>query len=281
MRSNTAEAKNPISLHVFVISWRNQHEKAEIIEAAVAPMAEKTTVIFTEPDAVSAKHPHWHQVPDEYYYGMKHKVALELHENFTANSVFIEIQADNISEEWAALVERARYVFTNNPNVGMYSPRVDGVMWTTSRCRIGPTTAAGLVPATVADPSWWALHPAIAASTSRVDLTKNNFGWGIGWHVSMQVLARGYSVLKDENYAIIQPAGTGYAQDEAKRQYADFLKNLTFRETLLLKSSRKLFSTRNPKRKNSKNALKAKLWVRAIQLQLLPGRLLRLTGIYR
>jgi hypothetical protein len=41
MRSNSTEVKNPISLHVIVISWRNQHEKAEVIEAAVAPMAEK------------------------------------------------------------------------------------------------------------------------------------------------------------------------------------------------------------------------------------------------
>jgi hypothetical protein len=267
MRRGEETQISEVELHVFIISWRGQNEKAALIEDAVRPFAEHTTVIFSDHDDASSERLHWHFVPDEYYYGMKRKTALDLHLQ-TPSAVLLEIQADNIAEDWTLIPLRAREVFTNHPDTGAWMPNVLELGWTRRKAQLGTETSDGLVPAMLLDPSCWAVHPIVVGLTREADYQNNKFGWGIGWLVALRALTNGMPIYWDANLQITQPKGAGYSHTDAREQARQYLSILKKRERFVKKQIEKIVRLRKQRARASQNALELRLRVKFLRTYL-------------
>jgi len=217
-------------VHVVVISWQGRGDAARAIAAAVAPVADGLSVVYSnaaeQPEAGPGD---WVQLPDSAYFGPKFQAALA---HTPPGAVLLLIHADATCDDWPAVVARCRAAYARHQRLGVWAPEVVGANpyrteWVGLLPQPGEPTLLSVMQT---DSTVFALAPAVLQRLRGLDYACNNLGWGIDWVAVAHALCSGHLVLRDTALRVVHPRGSGYHTQAADAQMRVFLAQLTMPE---------------------------------------------------
>ena len=220
-------------LHVVIISWGSLDPAAAAIAKAMAPVADRLTVLHSAsvagPAESSADRPgHWITLPENAFFGPKFATALA---ETAADAGMLLIHADTSFDDWPGLVARCRWAFANWPDLGVWGPDFTNTPWRTDWVRLlNMPGHPEVVSVAQTDGIIFALAPAVLNRLRQLDLSGNNLGWGIDWAAIGFSLATGRLVLRDLSLVVQHPASRGYMSDLALDQMRSILAALPLAE---------------------------------------------------
>lgn len=216
-------------VHVVVISWQGRGDAARAIAAAVAPVADGLSVVYSnaaeQPEAGPGD---WVQVPNSAYFGPKFEAALA---HTPPGAVLLLIHADATCDDWPAVVARCRSAYARHQRLGVWAPEVGATPYRTEWVGLLPQPGEPtLVSVMQTDAIVFALAPAVLQRLRGMDYACNNLGWGIDWVAVAHALCSGYLVLRDTALHVAHTRGSGYDTQAADAQMRAFLAQLTMPE---------------------------------------------------
>jgi len=222
-------------LHVNILAWVGQEEKARTIEEAVRPHADQISVVYSVPDNPPDIPETWTTVDYECFFGCKFRHALDLHRA----GVMLQIQADAHIDNWGHLISRCREAFDTVPDLGVWGPDVDYTMFTTDKVFISDFDPHNsLISVRQTDGIVWAMSEPVIDRMRLADYTGNRLGWGIDSMAIAFAYANNMLVLRDTSLLVDHPQGKGYGREEAAKQLTWFLEQMTPQEKIQMKITR-------------------------------------------
>ena len=170
------------------------------------------------------------RVPQEWFFGPKHQEALRA----SQGAIMLEVHADVVCRDWAALVVACRSAFDAIPNLGVWSPELSGTPWTTWRVRTHPLERGSIQDVVCTDALVWALHEDLVSASSEWSIAGNNLGWGLDWATCAEALASGKRVVRDLSIQARHRRGSGYVKTDAGEQEAVFFSQFTSERQALI-----------------------------------------------
>lgn len=228
-------------VQAYIDSWNGRHQEARVIADALSKEC-FVTVVHTEPDEHSwpQRGPaRWLAVPDDHYFGLKLKRALD---EFSGD-VFMHVMTDVTCEDWPALVRRCRQVFEQIPELGIWTPQVTGreSPWDFAKTTLHAWPEMGLYLTTQTDQLVWAMHRDVANRMRQLDFSKTNLGWGCDLAAATYCHTHHRLVAQDMNVAIFHDHGTRYSWDKAGEEMWAFLAQLSMPEKMSYEMVRRSF----------------------------------------
>jgi len=216
-------------VHVAVISWQGRGDAARAIAAAVLPVVDGLSVVYSN----AAERPEagpgdWVQLPNSAYFGSKFQAAMA---HTPPGAVLLLIHADTTHDDWPGVVARCRAAFAHHPRLGVWAPEVGATPYRTEWVALLPQPEdPALVSVMQTDGIVFALAPAILQRLSGMDYACNNLGWGIDWVAVAHALCSGHLVLRDTALHVGHTRGSGYDTQAARAQMHAYLAQLTLPE---------------------------------------------------
>lgn len=166
-----------ISLSIFILSWPGFEERTLEIEKSLAMLKHPITVLYNPaPEAVRPVYKRWKIFAPESRFGSKFEFAITSHRP----QVYLFIAADTDADSWANLVEACISAFSNNNNIGVWTPKIDNSYWKLRITQIGVAQAHDdLVEVISTDSIVWAISKNIRDRLVKLDYSNSVFGWGI------------------------------------------------------------------------------------------------------
>lgn len=219
-------------VHVFVISWRGQHEQAAIIAEALSGKADYVSIVYSEQGSQPACFNGYHLIrrDDQLFWADKFQACLE---HCAADEVMLVIHADCRCDDWAKLVARCKAAFTRFGDLGIWAPRLTGTPWHLQRTRLHRMAGSDLSIVAHTDGIIFALNPKLYPRMRAADYSNNLFGHGIDWLFLCAAYARGMKAITDEGIIVHHPITRGYSTKEARAQKRAFLKQLSEEELVV------------------------------------------------
>lgn len=241
---NDRDGSRMPAIHIFIISWRGQHEQAATIATSLHGSADKLTIIYSDPDGEPASLETFSLVrrSDTLYWADKFQACLE---NCADDEVMLVIHADCRCDDWPRLIARCRSAFEHFAEVGVWAPRITGTPWRLERTRIKRISDSDYSVVAHTDGLVFALNPALYARMRQADYSGNIYGLGIDWLFLCAAYARGMTALIDEAVVVRHPVTRGYSTKQAREQKRAFLKRMTSEE---LKAYSRLKTHMRPRR---------------------------------
>lgn len=213
-------------IHVFVISWRGQHDNATRISNALEGHVDRLSVVFSDPDPARAPTPPQatHELlrtRNDLYWSDKFKTCLD---HCTAD-VMLVIHADCTSDDWPQMVQRCRMAFSTMPKLGYWAPQVDGAGIPLEWTRVAKV-ADSLNLVAYIDGIVFAIAKPVMARMALYDYRANLYGWGIDWAISAFVYTSGRLALVDGSVLVRHPPGGGYDRTQAMVQMNAFIRQM-------------------------------------------------------
>ena len=214
-------------LDVAIISWQGQHENAAHIARALSTSPDlRVVVIYSNAaEAPETGAGEWIQVPNAHFFGWKFKRALDgVHGDSPA---MVIIQADARADDWAALMSRCVECVRAQPNLGLWTPKVDYTPWIPRRVDIARVAGTDLMQVARTDGIVLALTRPVLERLRQLDYASNNLGWGIDCIAIAHSFARGLLVVRDDGGHVHHPRSRGYDHRAATAQWRQFLQQMT------------------------------------------------------
>jgi hypothetical protein len=216
-------------IHTFVFCWTGKTENALKICRGLFNKTDRLTVL----DASAGPTPNvegieWIKVDPEFYYGMKFRTAVDLHQG----DILLQVQEDAVCDDWGSIIDLCRERFSTITDLGIWSPDVNFTSHTTDLVDLGPLDDANLSAVVQTDCIVWAFNRAIVKYLRTLDYSGNNLGWGIDWAASAYAFANRMLVVRDFAAFIRHAPGSGYRHAEAQQQMLWFLSQLSQAERL-------------------------------------------------
>ena len=246
-------------LHIVIISWGNFDPAAERIAAAVASVADRLTVVHSPPPTAmpTSAQTHtgtWIATPESAFFGPKFAAALAA---TAPDEAMLLLHADTSFDDWPKVVARCRWAFATWPELGVWSPDFTHIPWHTDWVRmLDMPGEPGVVSVSQTDGINFALAPPVLDRLRRLDIARNNLGWGIDLAAAAFSLSTGRLLLRDLSLCIHHPVSRGYLSDTAHAQMREFLADLTLAE----RNQILLILELRERRKQSKRPLVKRLW---------------------
>jgi len=220
-----------MKIHCVIISWEGYFEKASKIAEDVYLHVDTLSVIFSNKNNINEKgHGNWIQVPNEFFYGKKFSVALNL---IKVDEILLLIQADAICHNWKKIILQCSDTIKSNSFIGVWAPQVNVTSWTRKRVRIETDTSANCDFVTQTDGIVFAYSAPILRRLKELDYSQNNLGWGIDWIAICFSYCNNLLVLRDNNVFIKHIANTGYSTEDAASQMNAFFKQMKTQEVIM------------------------------------------------
>lgn len=219
--------------HIFIISWKHQHENAVRIAGELSSEQVKTTIVYSDPDETLQLQTGCSLLrrPDSLYFGDKFQACLEAFDS----ELFILIHADCSSESWQKLVRRCQQVCEANPGVGVWAPDIDYTGFSLEKTWISNTRDPDLKIVAQTDAIVFGLRAGIVRRLKKLNYEKNIYGWGIGFAaVAHAYLNQMYAVI-DKSIHVHHPRPRGYPSGDALLQRNEFLAQLSANEFIQVK----------------------------------------------
>jgi hypothetical protein len=225
------EGGSKTRLHVIVFCWPRVIENVVQICQSIKHLGHRVTVIDASGSApLAIDNCRWVSVNADLYYGTKFYYATRL---FDGN-IMLQIQGDAHSDNWEAAIATCLERFAEFPHLGAWSPEFDSTGWPTENVLVGPGPGSDLTIVSQTDCIVWALHHDVVKFLSRLDYSKNNFGWGIDWAAMVAVYGNSMMAVRDKRIKIYHAPGKGYHADDAYHQMIAFLSQLSSAQKALL-----------------------------------------------
>jgi hypothetical protein len=222
----------PMSLefNIFIDSWAGKHGNAAQIASTLHASGYPVILIHTDDnDSELVAAARRYVVPNEWRFGSKFKKSLDEFDG----DVLLNVVADACCDDWSTLVQRCRNAYTQFPQLGIWSPRIEGSdAWAIRRTGIMAAEVASLQFVTQTNSIVWALSKEVVGRLRLFDYDRNNCGWGIDIAASLFCHVNNRLVAIDRDVCVYHPYGIGYDIDEARTQMNDFLKQLTLQEQI-------------------------------------------------
>ncbi len=218
-------------LHIVIVSWAGKHTSARAIAAAVAPVADRLTVVYSHPEASMVEAAgDWVLLPDDQFFGPKFAAALD---RTAPGEAMLLIHADTAFHDWPLLVRRCRAAFATVADLAIWAPDFTFTPWATALValpsgQVGPDAA--LVPVVQTDGIVTAFSPETLDRLRLLDCAGNNLGWGIDWAALGFAYASGRLVMRDTAVKVTHEKGRGYGRDNAQAEMQRFFAGLTAAE---------------------------------------------------
>lgn len=202
----------------FIFNWKGHEPNARALEKKLETLIEVTVVNSDE--RLSDSYPKWIHLDDTAYFSAQWKTAVEL---FDADILF-HIQADAEFDRFEELISKAEVLF-DRYRLGVYEPNVDytGIRYAKSMLRqIEPD----LLEVPVTDCTCWFIAGEIIRKLPPLDLSINQFGWGIPRAIAALSRLDGRMCVRDYNFSIKHPKGRGYPSAAAMQQMKAYIRSL-------------------------------------------------------
>lgn len=209
-----------LKIHPFVFSWRGQFTKASATEAQLKENFDNVTVINSDEENTPE---HWVNVGDSYYFTSQFMKAIELFDG----DVLFHIQADATYDNWKGVVDAAQRhwdVF----RWGIYAPDVDFTHWTHQRTDVASLAEKGLFLVACPDCTCWMIHKDIINhfKSLQLDMEDQKLGFGIDMFMCALAHMNRRAVVRNYNFVVDHPQGTGYNVNQAHTELNSFLTKL-------------------------------------------------------
>jgi hypothetical protein len=210
---------------VFVVSWCGQHDRAAAIADAIHRDGGDVRIVFSDPDLTRVLDSDCPAIrrPDHLFWADKFRACLDRCEADT----MLVIQADCECDDWPALVQRCRSVFTAVPQCAVWAPHIDGTPYSSQRSTFDRLSADGLHAAAQTDGIVLGLGRPALERLRRARLDDNLYGWGIDQMAIAAAYSAGQLAVIDLSQRVVHPAVRGYPTEAAQAQWRDFLRQLT------------------------------------------------------
>lgn len=220
------------AIHVFIISWRGQHERAAAIARSVATSADKLSIVYSDP---SGQPQSLEGLPvierdNRLFWADKFQACLE---QCAPEDIMLIIHADCLCEDWQRMVTRCKAAFAHFAELGIWTPRIIGTPWRLERTRMQRIAGSDYSIVAHTDGLVFALNPALYPRMKRADYSGNVYGLGIDWLFLCAAYARGMTAITDEAITVRHPISRGYSSANARKQKRAFLNQMTAEEQLV------------------------------------------------
>jgi hypothetical protein len=236
-------------MHVFVISWKDQHQNAVKIVAALLPVVESLTLVYSDPNPkLRFKLPcQVIQRPDHLFWGDKFTACLEqFHDD-----IMLIIQADASCDNWAGLVTSCKNLMHTNPQVGLWAPQIEWSPYDVSITQVAAVPDSTLRMVVQTDGIVLGMSRQVVNRLKQADLSYNTYGWGIDQLATAFAYANNMMAVVDTAIKVQHPKSRGYPEDEAGLQWQQFMsKEMTAQEKILHKLLFAHLMTQNRKHKH-------------------------------
>lgn len=218
------------SIHVFIISWTGQHDKAASIAKVIGGIADKVTLVYSDADPNLRPDVGCSLLrrPNELYWGDKFKACIETSDS----DLMLVIHADCKCEDWSLLVQRCRATMTDDPTIGVWAPLIQGANLDIRITHIAAIKATPLVVVAQTDAIVFALSRPVVARMKLADYARNVFGWGIDDMAAAFCFTQNMLVVVDRSQFVEHPTSCGYSKNAAESQKTAFLAQLSFMEAI-------------------------------------------------
>jgi hypothetical protein len=218
------------SVHIFIISWVGQHEKASQIARDLLGSYEKITVIYSDPDPELRLNISCEQIrrPNHLLWADKFYTCVQT----SLSDFLIVIHADCASKSWLELVDRMVAVMEKNPKVWVYSPLIEGASYHLAITKIAKIEGSQLDVVADTDGIVFCLSRAVQDRMKKVDYTNNTIGWGISAMFCAFAFASGRLVVVDRSVRCFHPSSRGYDGTNAWGMRMKFLQQLSMVERI-------------------------------------------------
>jgi hypothetical protein len=219
-----------LKFNIFIDSWPGKHDQAAQIASSIHRSGFPVTVVYSEEkENIPTGAGKWVSVPDSWFFGKKFQKCLD---EFNGD-VMLHITADAQCKDWPNLVERCRHAFERIPQLGVWSPKIEGSdAWNIRLTTIMTSDVESLQFVTQTNEIVWALSKEVVNRLRLFDYDLNKFGWGVDLAASLFCHVNNKLVAVDRDVYVYHPQGTGYDSTDARRQRNEFLKQLTLQETI-------------------------------------------------
>ena len=182
-----------MTLHVFIISWTGQHANSLAIVDAIAPYADRLTLVYSDRDAAAsvAASCRTFRTPDEWFFGRKFKSCLDA----CTSDLLLVITGDVSCADWPQLIKRCRESFAGHADVGAWAPLIDYTSWNLALTTLAKVAGTSLQVVAQTDSIVFALRKPVIDRLRDFDYQANTYGWGIDWAAMAYCYAHGWSAV--------------------------------------------------------------------------------------
>lgn len=240
------------SIHVFIISWMNQHQNATSIANKLSPAADHVSIVYSDPD------PHLFidteceaiKRPNNLFWGDKFKTCLDT----CQSKLMLVIHADCICDDWQHLVTKCVTDFKENQQIAVWAPFVSGSSHPLETTQIFQLPDSPLYVTAQTDGLVFCLSRHSQERMRKADYSENVYGWGIDWLFNAHAFSTNRLVVVDSSISVKHPKERGYETRDARSQKEAFLKQFSPTEMAQLRMSQ---SHMNIRRQASKKLAKS------------------------
>ncbi|HXQ10028.1 MAG TPA: hypothetical protein VN805_03410 [Caulobacteraceae bacterium] len=214
-----------MKLHAILYSWPAVHARAFEIARSLVGHADRVTIVACsdaplddDDQAVEVV-----RLDNSQYFGGQFKKTIEVFEG----DVLLQIAADTWTDSWPAVADRCAARFQASPQLGIWTPHIDGTGWSTDRVFLFGTDDRDLIGVIQTDCIVWALRRPIVDYLKTLDYACTPLGWGIDWAAVAHAYALNLRVVRDNTVKVgHRLGGSGYDHAEADRQQQMFLQQM-------------------------------------------------------
>jgi hypothetical protein len=199
-----------MNIQGFIFNWKGHEQRAAALERKLGEFA--TMTVINSEEQLSQPRPDWVQLDDAAYFSEQWNNAIEL---FDAD-LFFHIQADADFDRFDLVFARAKTLFEKY-RLGVYEPNVDytGLVFDTAKL---PPVEPNLLEVPFTDCTCWFIARDVVRAMPPVNLSVNRYGWGICRAIAALSRLKGRLCVRDYDFTIKHPKGTGYPKDSAREE---------------------------------------------------------------
>jgi hypothetical protein len=211
-----------MNIQPFIFNWRGQYNKTCKIESDLKKIFDNIVVINSDDDN---KKEEWVNIGESAYFAHQFLKAIELFDG----DIFFHIQGDITFDKWEELV-RDGIKYFNEFKWGIYAPNVDYTWYNSQNADVNTLQFKeykNLKVVSNPDCTVWMIHKDIIGIIKNAlpQLSHLKYGWGLDLLLCANSFLQKRLVIRDYNYTVEHPQGTGYAAQEAYSEMQGLIQN--------------------------------------------------------
>ncbi|WP_221793634.1 hypothetical protein [Aquisediminimonas sediminicola] len=216
-------------IHVFIISWRGQHDRAAHIAQCLSNRLNKISIVYSGPDSGAFDGLDCQRIyrDDRLFWSDKFRACLD---HCAPQEIMLVIHADCACEDWGDLLRKCRNAHASLDNMAIWSPKMRGTPWRLEKTRMERINNSDWSIVAQTDGIVFSMIPAIAQRMREADYSLNFYGLGIDWLFICAAYARNKIAVLDESVLVHHQLSRGYSSREARAQKQVFLSTQLLQE---------------------------------------------------
>jgi hypothetical protein len=221
-------------IQIFVNIWPGRYKEGQKIVDDLIANGYKNVVAIVSGREVKIIAPKVYYLSRDAYFGEQFVQII----NLFKGDILIQIQADVEVKDYRKLIDCCIENFDLNPNLGIWAPDIDYTSWITAintkKIRQNKITKEfrthhGMIEVLNTDCTLWALKKEIIYEMTFLNLRTIKFGWGLDLVASAICRSRNLKVMRNVNFRVNHPKGTGYNEVNAANEWKKLRSSLPWR----------------------------------------------------